>query len=79
MTGTMLQLTSCPECDAPAEITDRTVLASTDGPIEHVKIRCINRHWFLLPLYALDPVQPVPTRRAMADERHVIAPRHPDR
>ena len=47
----MLDLTVCPEprCSSPAEIYDRSALRSTDGPIEHVRIRCLNRHHFLLP------------------------------
>lgn len=44
-----LVLLACPECSAPAEIEWSDWLPSTDGPIEHVKIRCVQRHWFLLP------------------------------
>ena len=36
----------CPECGAPAEITERFWLASTDGPVEHLKTRCVSNHWF---------------------------------
>jgi hypothetical protein len=46
-------LTTCPECTAPAEVTRRFVLESTDGPIEHATVMCISRHWFTLPLVAL--------------------------
>jgi hypothetical protein len=35
----------CPECGAPARITDRFWLDSTDGPLEHLKIGCMNDHW----------------------------------
>jgi hypothetical protein len=45
----MPQLTACPQCTAPAEIVRRTVLESTDGPIEHVAVRCAQRHHFVLP------------------------------
>jgi hypothetical protein len=41
-------ITGCPECGAPAEIEWTTSLSSTDGCVEHLKILCINRHWFLL-------------------------------
>jgi hypothetical protein len=41
--------TACPECGALAEIVDRTALPSTDGWIEHVKLRCVARHWFVMP------------------------------
>ena len=51
----MLDLTACPEptCSSPAEIFDRSALQSTDGPIEHVRIGCLNRHYFLLPVEML--------------------------
>ena len=39
----------CPECGAPARITERFWLDSTAGPVEHVKIGCVNDHW-LTPL-----------------------------
>ena len=48
-----LDLVVCPECAAPAEVVDRFALPSTDGPIEHVKVMCVMRHWFLLPAAAL--------------------------
>ncbi len=55
--GTALAaLTSCPDCGAPAEITRRDVLESTDGPIEHVGVRCVQRHIFLMPTFLLDRV-----------------------
>ena len=43
-----MDTTTCPECGAPAEVTDRFVLESTDGPIEHVRVRCAGLHWFLM-------------------------------
>jgi hypothetical protein len=49
-----MDVTTCPECGAPAEVTDRSALESTDGPIEHVKIQCLRRHWFLMPAGSLD-------------------------
>jgi hypothetical protein len=39
----------CPECGAPARITERFRLGSTDGPVEHLKTGCVNNHW-LTPL-----------------------------
>jgi hypothetical protein len=63
----MLSLTACPEpgCDAPAEIVDRVTLPSTDQPVEHARIRCVRRHWFLLPLSMLrSPPQDVPAPRS---------------
>ena len=48
-----MDTTTCPECGAPAEVTDRGVLESTDGPVEHVKLVCVRRHWFLLSVASL--------------------------
>jgi hypothetical protein len=42
-------MTTCPTCGQPADILDRPVLESTDGPVEHVRIRCVNGHAYLLP------------------------------
>jgi hypothetical protein len=36
----------CPQCELPATIIDRFSLNSTDGPVEHLKIRCMSGHWF---------------------------------
>jgi len=54
-----LDLVVCPECAAPAEVVDRFALASTEGPVEHVKVQCLSRHWFVLPAAALPPVRTV--------------------
>jgi hypothetical protein len=59
-----LDLVVCPECAAPAEVVDRFAVPSTHGPVEHVKVRCLSRHWFLLPVASLAPVRTVsPTVR----------------
>jgi hypothetical protein len=44
-----MDLTTCPECRAPAEVVERAVLESTDGPIEHARVRCVDRHVFFMP------------------------------
>jgi len=41
-----LELVGCPACAAPAEVVDRYVLGSTDGPIEHATVVCAVRHRF---------------------------------
>jgi hypothetical protein len=48
-TGTVLpELIACPEpgCRVPAGVVDRFVLASTSGPVEHVKTWCLEGHGF---------------------------------
>jgi hypothetical protein len=35
----------CPQCGAPARITERFWLDSTDGPLEHLKTGCVYNHW----------------------------------
>ncbi len=49
----MLILVACPECGVPAEVTDRFALTSTDGPIEHLALRCAASHHFRMPVEML--------------------------
>ncbi|MCU1538516.1 MAG: hypothetical protein JWP82_2867 [Humibacillus sp.] len=51
--GAVLDTTTCPECGALAEVRERAVLESTDGPVEHARILCLSRHWFFLPAASL--------------------------
>ncbi|MEO7234803.1 MAG: hypothetical protein ABIW80_05465 [Lapillicoccus sp.] len=44
-----LRLVGCPECGAPAEVEWTDEVGSTSGRLELVKIRCLERHWFLMP------------------------------
>jgi hypothetical protein len=46
-TATLVQ---CPTCGLPAEITERFVLGGVPEPVEHVKIVCVRRHWYALPV-----------------------------
>ena len=39
----------CPQCGAPARITERFWLDSTAGPVKHLRVGCVNNHW-LTPL-----------------------------
>jgi hypothetical protein len=48
-------ITACPECGLPAEITDRFSLSSTDGPVEHVALACVDGHQFRMPADGLSP------------------------
>ena len=53
----MIDLTICPECGHLAEVEWRTVLDSSDGPVEHALVSCVRRHWSLLPMGSPDPVR----------------------
>ncbi len=44
------ELFDCPTCGSPAEVIDRFVLGGAPGPVEHVKIACVQRHWYTLPV-----------------------------
>jgi len=55
--------TTCPECGTPAEVTDRFALESTDGPMEHLKVICVRRHWFLMSTRSLAAARRVPEPR----------------
>lgn len=50
-----LQITTCPQCQVPAEVVARHVLDSTDGPVEHARVRCARKHVFNLPVEMLAP------------------------
>jgi hypothetical protein len=45
------EIVPCPEraCQAPAAVVGRFVLASTGGPVEHLKTCCLDGHWFTPP------------------------------
>jgi hypothetical protein len=43
-------LLECPTCGLPAEIIDRFTLGGAPAPVEHVKLFCVNRHWYTLPV-----------------------------
>ena len=53
----MTELVACPHyeddpddrCGLPSEVLRRSVLESTNGPVDLVKIRCILGHWFNCP------------------------------
>ena len=47
--GIELDLVVCPECAAPAEVLDRFTLGGTGGAVDHVRVACLARHWFLMP------------------------------
>ncbi len=61
-----MELVTCPGCGDPAEVVERFVLESTDGPIEFARTGCLSRHWFTVAVADLrSAVVPV----AKEDER----------
>jgi hypothetical protein len=65
-----IEWTRCPQCGQIAEVVDRDVLPSTDGPVEHVHVRCVARHRFVMPVVSLarDPEASTTT----APERELV-------
>jgi hypothetical protein len=67
-----MDLTTCPECGNAAEILWRDVLESSDGPVEHAKVVCVDRHWFLMPVASLASPR-LPAERSTRVARHAAA------
>ena len=68
-----MSMTSCPGCGAPAEITERFTLASTDGPVAHVAVCCAGGHHYRMAADRL----PVDLSRPPAPETACPADRLP--
>ena len=55
-------------CGFPAEIQDRYLSRSTDGPLESARIQCPRGHWFNSPVESLtwdkNPPQPPSEKQA---------------
>ena len=54
----------CPECGSSARITERFWLGSTAGPVEHLRIGCVNNHWLTPLAEAIARAQPDPSPAA---------------
>ncbi len=54
----------CPQCGASALITERFWLGSTAGPVEHVRIGCVNNHWLTPLAETVASAQPDPSPAA---------------
>jgi len=64
--GVSASLVACPECELPAEITERFWLDSTDGPVLHVSVSCVDGHHFRMPAERL-PADVQPARGDIED------------
>jgi hypothetical protein len=53
-----------PAVRRPARITERFRLGSTAGPVEHLKIGCVNHHWLTPLAETLTGARPDPTLAA---------------
>jgi hypothetical protein len=53
VTTPYLEFTSCPDCSMIATVQWAGSLESTEGPITHVRVTCVHRHWFLIPANTL--------------------------
>ena len=67
-----MDLTTCPQCGNAAEVKWRDVLESTVGPVEHAKVVCVDRHWFLMPVASLGSPR-LPADRSTSGGHHVSA------
>jgi hypothetical protein len=61
----MADTIACPQCGAAARITERFKLQSTAGPVEHLKIGCVNNHWLTPLAESAAGAQPEPAPAAM--------------
>jgi hypothetical protein len=59
-TSVMQSVIACPECGLPAEITERFSLSSTDGPVEHVALACVDGHCFRMEAERVSPERALP-------------------
>jgi hypothetical protein len=44
-----MEMVDCPSCALPAEVESSSMLDSTHGPVEHLRIRCVLEHRYMLP------------------------------
>jgi hypothetical protein len=53
-------IVDCPTCGLPAEVADRFTLAGAPEPVDHVKVVCVGRHWYTLPVDMVAVPAPAP-------------------
>jgi hypothetical protein len=64
-------------CGLPAEVEDRYLAGSTDGPLESARIRCPRGHWFNGPIEALTWEKPADAKTRGASRHEVQGGQHP--
>ena len=69
----MPDIIPCLECGAPAQVTERFWLDSTDGPLEHLKTGCVNNHWLTPRVETVDR-ELLGLLDQIADERSASVP-----
>jgi CBS domain-containing protein len=67
-----MDLTLCPKCSEVSEIHWFAVMDGTDGPVDHAKIFCVNRHWFFLPVASLSESSARPKDVAPAGRQQTV-------
>lgn len=67
-----MEWTQCPECGLVAEVVARDVWDSTDGPVEHIHVRCVDRHRFVLPVEVLARHHVPEPRRAQVAQSPLV-------
>lgn len=66
-------LVDCPTCGLPAEITNSFTLIGVPEPVKHVKVTCIQRHWYVLPVDMFAVSAAVPEHADDSRGRPVVA------
>ncbi|MGH3631899.1 MAG: FAD-binding protein, partial [Sciscionella sp.] len=73
----LLDAAGCPECGRVADVVDRFVLASTDGPVEHIRLRCdAGRHHLTIIVekdYAMTTTDTTPAKAVAAPYEELAA------
>jgi hypothetical protein len=62
----VLTVIACPQCNVPAEVTERFSLPSTDGPLPHVALSCAGGHHFRMAVDRL----PAGAQQQLALQQH---------
>jgi hypothetical protein len=56
----------CPTCGLPMEVTERFTLGGAPAPVEHVKVVCVRRHWYTIPVDQLPGIGPMPNQAGIS-------------